>query len=109
LLTIGGYELKTFEDYSEHRKSFAKYPNRGNSIVYPAIALAGEAGEVANEIKKFIRDDHHLLTPIRRAKIIEEMGDTLWYLDALAEEIDTTLEHVAKVNIAKLQARQAQG
>lgn len=100
--------MKTFEDYSEQRKAFAVYPNRGNSIVYPAIALAGEAGEVANEIKKYIRDDHHLLTPIRRAKIIEEMGDVLWYLDALAEEIGTTLDEVGKRNIEKLKARKAQ-
>lgn len=97
--------MKTFEEYSEARQATASYPNRGNSIVYPAIALAGEAGEVCNEVKKYIRDDHHMLTSEREKKIIEEMGDTLWYLDALAYEIGTTLDHVAKVNIAKLKAR----
>lgn len=97
--------MKTFEDYSEQRQALANYPNRGNSIVYPALAMAGEAGEVCNEVKKYIRDDHHMLTEDRRTKIIQEMGDTLWYLDALAYEIGTTLDVVAKVNIAKLKAR----
>lgn len=97
--------MKTFEEYNERASVSAKYPNRGNSVVYPAVGLAGEAGEVANEIKKYIRDDHHRLTDERRSKIIDEMGDVLWYLNALAFEIGSTLEDVAKRNIAKLDQR----
>ncbi len=100
--------MKTFEEYEEHSRSFGNYPNRGNSIVYPAMGLAGEAGEVANEVKKYIRDDRHRLTIERKFKIIEEMGDVLWYLGALSFEIGTTLEEVAKVNLAKLSKRYAE-
>lgn len=95
----------TFFEYSAGRKQFAKYPNRGNTIIYPAVALAGEAGEVCNEIKKYLRDDHHVLTPARATRIIEEMGDVLWYLDALAEELGVTLEEIAEGNLDKLAKR----
>jgi NTP pyrophosphatase (non-canonical NTP hydrolase) len=67
--------------------------------------LAGEAGEVANQVKKILRDNAGELTAERRAKIVDELGDVLWYAAALASDIGISLEEVAALNLAKLAKR----
>lgn len=95
----------TFEEYAKQAHVSARYPDQGKNIYYPTLGLAGEAGEVADKVKKIMRDDGGTLTPERREAIIKELGDVLWYCAALADELGTTLEDVAKGNIAKLAAR----
>lgn len=73
--------------------------------IYPALGLAGEAGEVANDAKKIIRDDGGIVTTERRAKMILELGDTLWYISETARQLGVTLDDIAKLNIQKLQNR----
>jgi NTP pyrophosphatase (non-canonical NTP hydrolase) len=69
------------------------------------LGLAGEAGEVADLIKKVIYHNK----PLDRAALIRELGDVLWYLEALMIAIDTNTEEVQVVNIAKLRARYPNG
>jgi len=99
----------TLDAYQACATDFAFY--RG-SVVYPTLGLAGEAGEVAEKIKKLMRDedvafseDEDLASVIgheKTAAIALELGDVLWYLANLAEDIGYSLEEIADMNIAKL-------
>lgn len=79
------------------------------AIMYPALKLAGEAGEVAEEIGKMIRDDSGIMTDERRERLVGELGDVLWYINALAAELGESLERIAERNIAKLARRREAG
>lgn len=76
---------------------------------YVALKLNGEAGEVAEHIGKAIRDDDGIITSERREKLKHELGDVLWYVAALAQELGFDLSDIADANIAKLHARKAAG
>ena len=71
-------------------------------IKYMALGLGGEIGEVQNEIKKMERDDNNILTEQRRHKIITEMGDVMWYLTGLCNQLNCSIEDVINNNINKL-------
>ena len=87
----------------------AVYPNQGANFAYPALGLAGEAGEVADKLKKVIRDNDGVLTDQVRDAVAKELGDTLWYLAVLAHEMDYDLNEVAQINIDKLNSRKERG
>jgi NTP pyrophosphatase (non-canonical NTP hydrolase) len=99
----------TLNTYQELAGETAVYPGRGRNITYSTLGLVGEAGEIANEAKKIIRDDNGVLTPDRKEKMIAELGDVLWYAAMLAEELGVSLGYVAVANICKLRARKASG
>jgi NTP pyrophosphatase (non-canonical NTP hydrolase) len=84
------------------------YP-REVGLSYPALGLAGEAGEVAEHVKKSIRDDGGVVTPERREALGKELGDVLWYLAQLATELELDLDEVADANLQKLRSRQLRG
>jgi len=70
-----------------------------------ALGIAGEAGEVADLVKKELGHGH----PRNSEKMAKELGDVLWYVAALAEEYGYSLSAVATMNIEKLKARYPQG
>lgn len=74
--------------------------------VYPLIGLIGEAGELANKLKKVIRDNKFQLTPEKISEIIDEKGDLAWYNIILDSELGLDPDMVLQLNIDKLQARQ---
>ena len=86
----------------------AGYP-REAWLTYPALGLAGEAGEVAEHAKKVVRDDGGEITDERRAAMAKELGDVLWYVAQLATELDLDLDLVAQANLDKLLSRQRRG
>ena len=97
----------TFKDYQDKAVETAIY-GAGNNIIYPALGLANEAGEVLGKIKKVLRDKEGNFESIgTRVAIADEMGDVLWYLAALAKDIDISLDQIADRNIAKLLDRRA--
>jgi len=97
----------TFKDYQDKAVETAIY-GAGNKIIYPALGLANEAGEVLGKIKKVLRDKEGKFDDIgTRVAIADEMGDVLWYLAALAKDIDISLDQIADRNIAKLLDRRA--
>jgi NTP pyrophosphatase (non-canonical NTP hydrolase) len=102
-----------FEEYQKEAMKTAQYPFLGYNLVYPAMGLAGEAGEYCDKIKKMWRNkgvmDTSLLTIQERVEIIKELGDVLWYIAASAKELDTDLEFIAISNITKLQSRRERG
>lgn len=98
-----------FNDYQEFINKTAIYPHKGDNLAYPVLGLSGEAGEVADKVKKIIRDHNGKITKELKDEIIKELGDVLWYLAALASELNVSLENVAEMNIHKLQDRKKRG
>lgn len=93
----------TFKQYQDRARVTAIYPKE-HAIIYPALGLAGEAGEVAEKVKKWIRDGK-----LDRESIEKELGDVLWYIAAIAGDLDLDMDHVAEMNIQKLTDRAARG
>ena len=87
----------------------AIYPDSFNKelskLIYCALGLNGEAGEVADEIKKVIRNDNGIISPERREKLKLELGDVGWYWLRIIEEAGFTVEEVMAANVEKLQKR----
>ena len=99
-----GAKMEINEYQTEARKT-AVYPDIGNNFIYPTLGLCGEAGEVAEKVKKILRDENGNLTLQNIEKLTKEMGDVLWYLANLSTEINVSLEEVAQKNLDKLQSR----
>ena len=97
-----------FEEYQSKAKETALYPNRLKNLEYPTLGLTGEAGEVANIVKKIQRDYGGIITDEIRAKLKDELGDVLWYISACADELGLTLEEIAEFNVDKLAKRHNQ-
>ena len=95
-------------DYQRLSRRTAEYP-RNDWLAYPALGLAGEAGEVAEHAKKAIRDDAGTVSDERRAAMAKELGDVLWYVAQLASELDLDLSEIADANLQKLLSRQRRG
>jgi NTP pyrophosphatase (non-canonical NTP hydrolase) len=100
--------LVDLSEYQRLSRSTAKYP-RHEALTYPALGLAGEAGEFADHAKKVIRDDGGEVTPQRRKAMAKELGDVLWYVAQLASELDLELEQIAQENLDKLRSRMERG
>ncbi|HMU32859.1 MAG TPA: nucleoside triphosphate pyrophosphohydrolase family protein [Pyrinomonadaceae bacterium] len=94
-----------FEEYQSAASKTALYPRRMSNVEYPTLGLAGEAGEVANIVKKIQRDHDGVLTDETKAKLKDELGDVLWYISACADELGLTLAEIAEFNIKKLAKR----
>ena len=90
-------------DYQKSAVKTAIYPGY-MGIPYTALGLAGEAGEVANKVKKMIRDGKSLEEC--KEGLVAELGDVLWYIANLAHEIGVPLEYVALFNVEKLRKRE---
>lgn len=80
--------------YDENRK-----------IIYPTLGLTGEAGEVAEKVKKVLRDNAGCFLPELKHKIALELGDVMWYAAALAKDLGYTLEDICNINLNKLADR----
>ncbi|MBI5957850.1 MAG: nucleoside triphosphate pyrophosphohydrolase family protein [Chloroflexi bacterium] len=97
----------TFKEYQERAADTAHYPNAGQNPIYPTLGLAGEAGEVAEKVKKVLRDKGGTFDAEAVAAIQKELGDVLWYVARLAAELGLDMEQVAAANLAKLADRKA--
>lgn len=98
----------TFDQYQEEAVKTAIY-DAEHSIIYPALGLANEAGEVLGKIKKVLRDNNGDFNEDNRVAIGKEIGDVLWYMAALSRDLDIRLSDTAHDNIQKLRDRQARG
>jgi NTP pyrophosphatase (non-canonical NTP hydrolase) len=96
-------------EYQELSRRTATYPGAGDNIVYPTLGLAGEAGEVAEKVKKLLRDDDGVMSRERREALAGELGDVLWYVAQVATEACLDLEDIAQGNLDKLLSRQQRG
>jgi NTP pyrophosphatase (non-canonical NTP hydrolase) len=102
-------ELYHFDLYQDKADETAIYPNKGDNLYYPALGLAGEAGEVCEKVKKIMRDKGGVLSEADAIELSKELGDVLWYLSALACEINVALSTIAEENVEKLHSRKERG
>lgn len=98
-----------FNDYQQKSRVTAQYPAIGHPVIYPALGLVNEAGEVAGKIKKIFRDKSGVIGEVERDALKAELGDVLWYIAQIATELDLPLGEIAKANLTKLLDRQARG
>ena len=98
--------MKFFSTYQAASKAFGIYPPQ-SAIEYVTLGLASEAGEVAGKVKKVLRDKQGDFTAADVDDIRAEVGDCLWYLAQLANELGFGLEEAATENIEKLSDRKA--
>ena len=89
-------------DYQKRAMKTAIYP-ADYKLVYPALGLAGESGEVCEKVKKYLRGDD---SPNLRKDIEKELGDVLWYVANLAADLNIFLDDIATKNINKLRDRE---
>jgi NTP pyrophosphatase (non-canonical NTP hydrolase) len=97
-----------FNSYQQKAAETAIYPV-SYAITYPALGLSGEAGEVAEKVKKILRDKNGLPTPEDKIEIKKELGDVLWYIAALARDFGLSMDDIATANIEKLASRKNRG
>ena len=99
----------TAADYQAMACETAIFPKK-QATEYLTLGLTGEAGEIANKVKKFIRDgatkDEYLA---KRIEIGYEIGDVLWYCAVLADELEMNLGHIMEKNLEKLADRHRRG
>lgn len=96
-------------EYQKAASETAIYPNAGRNLEYPTLGLCGEAGEIANKVKKIQRDNKGVLTEEARQAISKELGDVLWYVARIASELGFLLDDIALSNIDKLYSRKERG
>jgi len=99
MLTLNQYQEEAWRTGENHRLT-----NR-ESLAVHGLGIAGEAGEVADMIKKWFGHDH----PLDDAKLVKELGDVLWYVSTIAKVRGINLETVARLNIEKLRRRYPEG
>jgi len=97
------YNSLDMEEYQKSAAETAIYSSK-HAVMYPALGLAAEAGEVANKVKKILRDGD-----FDRKAIADEIGDCLWYIAALCRDLNVSMNDVARANLSKLQDRKKRG
>tara|TARA_Y100000593_G_scaffold1406_1_gene2855 strand:+ start:3880 stop:4182 length:303 start_codon:yes stop_codon:yes gene_type:complete len=90
----------TFDEYQVKAKQTAIYDH---PVIYPTLGLCGESGEVAEKVKKHLRDGTSL------DELKKELGDVLWYLASIASDLNISLNDIALTNVEKLQSRMERG
>ena len=98
-----------FNTYQKNARLTAQYPNLGSNYIYPTLGLVGEAGEVAEKVKKVIRDKKGVFDDESKKGLKKELGDVLWYISNLCTEFNFSLDDVALQNLEKLKLRAAKG
>ena len=98
-----------FDNYQTEARKTAIYPNKDKNFIYPTLGLVGESGEVAEKIKKVLRDKNGNLDDDSKLALKKELGDVLWYLSNLCDELGFSLNDIATVNLEKLNLRLSRG
>ncbi len=99
-----------FDDYQKQAIGTALNPKRDfNALMYRTLGLVGEAGEVAEKMKKVLRDKESKMNSQDKEDLIKELGDVLWYLQALADILEVPLSEIAEKNLEKIHSRKKRG
>lgn len=103
-----------FNDYQRGTATTAIYPGAGDprsveGLSYATLGLVGEAGEIANKVKKILRDSGGVISNEHRVQLKKEAGDVAWYLAQLCTQLDVWLDQVCTENLEKLAGRAERG
>ena len=102
-------QISTIDEYQIAALDSAVYP-KSAAIIYPTLGLTGEAGEVADKVKKVIRDKNgDFDNEDIRKEIAKELSDVMWYAATLAHDLGYSLTDICQLNIQKLQSRKLRG
>lgn len=96
------------DDYQTAAKATAVYPEQ-YTVIYPALGLCGESGEVAEKVKKILRDNGGEISAERRLELSKEIGDCMWYVAALATDLGLSCSDILSENLEKLNSRKLRG
>ncbi len=101
----------TFDEYQKQAAATLTISENGelNLIAYLTLGLVGESGEIAEKVKKIIRNEKNDFSKLDREDIKKELGDVLWYLSTLARSLDINFNDVAETNLTKIADRKARG
>lgn len=97
-------QIENFQDYHNFVRGMKAYPEK-HAIIYPTLGLTGEAGEIAEKVKKWLRGDKEL----DKEALLKELGDPLWYITSIADDLGFSLQDVVNVNVDKLTSRKERG
>jgi NTP pyrophosphatase (non-canonical NTP hydrolase) len=95
-------------DYQNAARRTAIYAEH-HRVIYPALGLASEAGEVAGKVKKVLRDQGGDFASAPLEGLKDELGDVLWYVAVLAGDLGLSLDEIATANLGKLASRKERG
>lgn len=100
----------TFDEYQSKALTTVLSTDDGfKDLLHWVLGINGESGEIAEKVKKIIRDKNGKVSEADKKELAKEIGDVLWYLAVFAEELGVRLEDVAKQNLDKLQSRKQRG
>src|SRR6267142_4658097 len=101
-ITFGEYQKRALTTVISHNDSF-------RDTLHWVLGINGEAGEVAEKVKKIIRDKNGVMSKQDKLELGKELGDVLWYLAVFAHDLGLSLDKIAAENLDKLQSRKARG
>lgn len=100
----------TFNEYQKQALTTAiSTGDEFKDLLHWALGINGESGEVAEKLKKIIRDKNGVVSETDKQELAKELGDVLWYLAVFAQELGVPLGEIAETNLAKLKSRKARG
>ena len=104
----------TFDEYQKLAKKTNLTPGDGSrvlsiSFMDKVLGLVGESGEIAEKVKKILRDKEGRLSQADKQELVKELGDVLWYVALVADNLGASFDDVATKNIDKLAARSKGG
>lgn len=94
-----------FAEYQAQAARTAGMSQANGRLAVAALGLTGEAGEVAELVKKHLGHGHEL----EQWKVVNELGDVLWYVAEVCNALGISLDDVADINVRKLQNRYPAG
>lgn len=101
--TVGAMDC---DDYQRAALRTARDKDAPDEFMHLVLGLVGEAGEIAEKVKKLVRDKNGDVAQLDRDDMAAELGDVLWYAAVLANFLDLSLDDIAQRNVDKLADRQ---
>lgn len=100
----------TFEEYQKQAlTTVISQGNEFNDLLHWVLGINGESGEVAEKVKKIIRDKGGKVSEEDKKELGKEIGDVLWYLAVFAHHLGISFDDIAQANLKKLADRKARG
>lgn len=94
-------------NFNEYQETIRQFRKPSANFEYAVVGLGAEVGEVQDKVAKAIRDNGSVINDEIREGILKELGDVLWFVSAIADDLNADLDYVAQTNVDKLASRKA--